>query len=108
MLLQAEDRTVATSGVMQVARATIKTSPKIFNFFEKQTYSNVPRTICRELVANAVDSHVMAGKPELPAEVWLPTLLDPVFRVRDQGLGMNHDFVMNEFMCYADGSTKDQ
>jgi hypothetical protein len=107
MLLTSEDRKVTSSGLAQVSRATIKTSPKIFSFFEKQTYSNVPRTICRELVSNAVDSHVMAGKPDVPVEVWLPTLLDPTYKVRDQGLGMSHDFVMNEFMTYADGSTKD-
>lgn len=108
MLLAQEDRQVTTSGVMETARATIKTSPKIFNFFEKQTYSNVPKTICRELVANARDSHVMAGTPDLPVEVWLPTILEPTFRVRDHGLGMAHEFMMTSFMCYADGSTKDQ
>lgn len=108
MLLDTIDRNVSSSGVLETARATIKTSPKIFNFFADQTYANKPRAIARELVANAFDSHVMAGKPDLPVEVWLPTLLEPVFRVRDFGLGMSHSFMMNEFMCYADGSTKDQ
>jgi hypothetical protein len=95
-------------GLQQVARATIKTSPKIFNFFADQTYANKPKAICRELAANAVDSHVMAGKADEPIEIWLPTLLDPTFRVRDHGLGMSHEFMMTQFMCYADGSTKDQ
>lgn len=108
MLLSNEARDVSKSGVLESAKATIKTSPKIFNFFADQTYANKPRAICRELVANAVDSHVMAGKPNEPVEVWLPTLVDPVFKVRDFGLGMAHDFVMGPFMCYADGSTKDQ
>jgi hypothetical protein len=107
MLLEKEQRDVESVGIQQVARATIKTSPKIFNFFADQTYANKPRAICRELVANAFDSHVMAGKGEVPVEVWLPTILEPTFKVRDQGLGMNHSFMMNEFMCYADGSTKD-
>lgn len=107
MLLETTLRDVQTSGIQEVARATIKTSPKIFNFFADQTYANKPRAICRELVANAFDSHVMAGKPDLPVEVWLPTILEPTFKVRDHGLGMAHSFMMNEFMCYADGSTKD-
>jgi hypothetical protein len=107
MLLERENRTVESVGIQEVARATIKTSPKIFNFFADQTYANKPRAICRELVANAFDSHVMAGKGEVPVEVWLPTILEPTFKVRDQGLGMSHSFMMNEFMCYADGSTKD-
>jgi hypothetical protein len=108
MLLEKDVCVLESSGVQEVKRATIKTSPKIFNFFADQTYANKPRAICRELVANAWDSHQMAGKGELAVEVWLPTILDPVFRVRDFGLGMNHSFMMNEFMCYADGSTKDQ
>jgi hypothetical protein len=107
MLLSNEARDVGKSGVLESAKATIKTSPKIFNFFADQTYANKPRAICRELVANAVDSHVMAGKPQEPVEVWLPTLIDPVFKVRDFGLGMAHEFMMTNFMQYADGSTKD-
>lgn len=107
MLLSNEARDVSKSGVLESAKATIKTSPKIFNFFADQTYANKPRAICRELGANAVDSHVMAGKPNEPIEVWLPNLMDPVFKVRDFGLGMAHEFVMGPFMCYADGSTKD-
>lgn len=107
MQLTQEKRDVRSAGVQEVARATIKTTPKIFNFFADQTYANKPRAICRELGANAWDSHKMAGKADTPFEVWLPTLLDPVFRVRDNGLGMSHEFMMTSFMCYADGSTKD-
>lgn len=107
MLLQQEAREVARSGVMETAKATIKATPKIFSFFADQTYANKPKAICRELVANAWDSHVMAGNTD-PVEVWLPTLVDPVFKVRDFGLGMSHEFMMNDFMRYTDGSTKDQ
>lgn len=108
MLLQSEAREVTRSGVMETAKATIKTSAKVFNFFADQTYANKPKAICRELVANAWDSHMMAGKGKIPVEVWLPNLVDPVFKVRDHGLGMSHEFMMTNFMQYADGSTKDQ
>lgn len=108
MLLTQDARDVSKSGVMETAKATIKATPKIFSFFADQTYANKPKAICRELVANAVDSHVMAGKGDQPVEVWLPCLVDPVFKVRDFGLGMSHDFMMGPFMAYTDGSTKDQ
>jgi hypothetical protein len=107
MLLETEARSVTSSGVMQVARATIKATPKVFNFFADMTYSNKPVAICRELVANAVDAHTAAGTPDVPVEVWLANELDPVFRVRDHGIGMSHEFMMTRFMAYTDGSTKD-
>lgn len=106
MKLATELREVTTSGVMETAKATIKATPKIFDFFANATYANKKLAIVRELAANAVDSHVMAGKANVPIDIWLPSDLDPVFRVRDQGLGMSHEFVMGPFMAYTDGSTK--
>src|SRR3990167_18415 len=106
MLLVSENRDVTTSAVLQTARATVTASPKIFNFFSDLTYANKPKAICREYVASGVDSHSVAGKPEVPVEVWLPSIYNPPFRVRDRGIGMPHSFVMNEYMAYGDGSTK--
>lgn len=107
MKLERADRAIESSGVMETAKATIKATPKIFNFFADQTYANKPRAICRELVANAIDSHTAVGTSR-PVEVTLPTDLDPVFKVRDFGTGMSHEFMMTRFMAYTDGSTKDQ
>lgn len=115
MLLDTETRAITTAGVTQVSRAQVKASPKIFNFFANQTYANKPRAICRELAANAHDSHTMAGKGNVPITVMLPTLLDPTFAVRDEGIGMSKLFLFgdpendipSQFMTYADGSTKD-
>src|SRR3990167_3971093 len=106
MLLTTETREIATSALMATAKATIKATPKVFSFFSDMTYANKPKAICRELVANAVDAHVMAGTPELPVEVWIPNLYDPTFRVRDSGIGMAHEFMMTNYMAYTDGSTK--
>jgi len=107
MLLQNEARTVASHGTMQVARATVKATSKIFNFFASQTYSNKYLAIVRELTANAIDAHTAAGCPDRPVEIWLPNEFEPTFRCRDTGIGMSHDFVMNQFMQYTNGSTKD-
>jgi hypothetical protein len=101
-------RPVITSGQMQVAQATIKSSRKVFDMFSDQTYANKPVAICRELVANGIDAHVAAGTPDVPVHVTMPTELEPEFKVKDQGTGMAHDFVMGPFMAYTDGSTKDQ
>jgi hypothetical protein len=101
-------RPIISSGQMQVAQATIKSSKKVFDMFSDQTYANKPVAIARELVANGIDAHTAAGTPEIPVEVTLPTELEPEFKVKDHGTGMAHDFVMGPFMAYTDGSTKDQ
>lgn len=108
MRLEQARTEISSSGTMEVAKATIKATPKIFSFFADQTYANKPVAILRELVANAVDAHTAVGTPERPVEIQLPTDLDPIFRVRDYGVGMSHEFVMGPFMAYTDGSTKDQ
>ena len=107
MLIQTQQRAVTSSGVLETSRATIKATAKVFDFFATQTYSNKYVAICRELVANGIDSHRSAGKASEPVQVWLPTDFYPSFRVKDTGIGMSHEFVMNEFMSYTDGSTKD-
>lgn len=108
MRLEQTKNDVQTSGIIERARATIKATPKIFNFFENSTYSQKLHAASRELVANGIDSHVEAGIPHRAVEVTLPCELDPVFKVRDFGVGMTHDFLMGPYMEYGDGSTKDQ
>ena len=108
MKLEAIQRDVSHAGMMEVAKATIAPSKKIFDMFSDQTYSDKPRAILRELVANGIDAHVMAGCPDTPVQVQLPTELDPTCTIRDFGTGMSHEFVMTKFMAYTDASTKDQ
>lgn len=100
-------REVTHGGHGRTAQARIKASRKLFSFFSDGVYSNKQVAICRELVANAIDSHVAAGKPTVPVEVILPTDLDPTFMVRDQGTGMSEDFIFDKYLVYAEGSTKD-
>lgn len=107
MRIESVKRDVSSGGVMQTSRATIKATPKIFDMFANDTYANKPLAIMRELVANGVDAHKAAGRPDRPVEVQLPTPFDPTCRIRDFGTGMHHDFVMGPFMAYTDGSTKD-
>ena len=106
MKIATQHHYIEQTGALEVARATIKATPKIFDFFASQTYTNKPVAILRELVANAIDAHTAAGQIR-PVEVHLPTEIEPAFSVKDFGTGMAHEFVMGPFMAYTDGSTKD-
>lgn len=85
----------------------IRNSAKAFKILSDGLYSNKKRAIIRELSCNALDSHVAAGKPDLPFEVHLPTMLEPWFSVRDFGTGLDDKQVMNIYTTYFESTKTD-
>lgn len=98
---------VITNGDQQTARFSIKMGGKAFKLMFAGIYSDPIRAIIRELIANGIDSHKMAGCPDRPVKVTLPSRLDEMLAVRDYGVSMTHDFIMTRFSTAMD-STKDE
>jgi len=69
----------------------------IFIDFLSRLYTNPLQTLMYEYVQNALDSHTMANKEDVPIKITLPNKLDPHYIVRDYGVSMNHDEVKNIF-----------
>jgi hypothetical protein len=105
MKLTADVNEAVLSNVGTVGEFRIRNSAKAFNILSSGLYSNKIRAVIRELSCNAVDSHVAAGKANIPFEVHLPTILEPWFAVRDFGLGLDNDQVVNIYTTYFE-STK--
>ena len=93
------------SNVGQIGEFRIRNSAKAFNILSSGLYANKVRAIIRELSCNAVDSHVAAGKPELPFDIHLPNQLEPWFSIRDYGTGLSHEQVTSIYTTYFE-STK--
>lgn len=102
---EAIDKATLSANLTDVGTFTIKESSKAFKILSSTLYSNKIRAIVRELACNARDSHTAAGYPERPINVTLPTHMNPVFEVKDTGLGLSHSEVMNLYTTYFD-STK--
>jgi hypothetical protein len=68
-------------------------------------YSDLWSAIIREYAANGYDSHVSAGQKR-PIEITLPTTYDPIFRVKDYGVGMSLRDIREIYSKYG-ASTKD-
>lgn len=83
----------------------IRNSAKAFSILSSGLYSNKIRAIIRELSCNATDSHVAAGKNDEPFELHLPSVLEPWFSIRDYGVGLSADEVVNIYTTYFE-STK--
>lgn len=91
--------------VGEVGEFRIQNSSKAFGILSSGLYSNKIRAIVRELSCNAYDSHIAAGRPDVPFDVHLPNPIEPWFSIRDYGVGLDHDQVINIYTTYFE-STK--
>lgn len=95
------------SNVGQIGEFRIRNSAKAFGILSSGLYANKIRAIIREYSCNAFDSHVEAGRAHCPFEVHLPNSLDPYFAVRDFGVGLDNDQVVNIFTTYFESTKTD-
>jgi hypothetical protein len=100
MKLHASTHNVDKSGNFEESKFSIEASSKAFFILSDGLYSNKVLAVVRELSTNAYDSHVEAGKADVPFDVHLPTTLNPVFFIRDYGTSMNHEDCMQLYTTY--------
>lgn len=105
MLITHDTNEVTLSNVGTTGEFKIRNSARAFSILSSGLYSNKIKAIVRELSTNALDSHVGAGKADVPFEVHLPTMLEPWFAVRDFGMGLNGTHVIDIYSTYFE-STK--
>lgn len=105
ILNSAPQNEAVLSNVGEIGEFRIRNSAKAFNILSSGLYANKIRAIVRELSCNAVDSHVAAGRADVPFEVHLPTALEPHFSIRDFGTGLSHEQVTSIYTTYFE-STK--
>lgn len=94
------------TGDIQSRNLSIEANGKAFKELISGIYADKAYAIARETIANGVDSHVQAGIPERPVRIHMPTLLEPHYSIRDYGVSMTHDMVM-ELYSTLFRSTKD-
>lgn len=107
MKVRIESSPTFTSSSMSESGFNIKASAKAFKILSSNLYANKIRAIVRELSTNAFDAHVAAGCTDTPFEVHLPSTIDPVFWIRDFGIGLSKDEVLNLYTTYFE-STKSE
>ena len=85
----------------------IKASAKAFKILSNNLYRDKPLAICRELICNAIDSHIAAGKADVPVEVTVPSSVNPNFIVEDFGLGLSREEVEQIYTTYFESTKSD-
>ena len=104
-ITSATDVVIERDGLGSDGAFGIVFNAKMAKILSDGLYSDKIQSIIRELSCNAVDSHVEAGKGDEPIEVHLPTVFEPVFYVRDFGVGLDHEQVIKIYTVYG-ASTK--
>lgn len=87
------ENTLITNTKNVGAQSTIKNSAKAFRILSG-LYPDIKEAVIREIICNAYDSHIEAGKGDVPFRVHLPTVLEPWFEVQDFGVGLSKDQIM--------------
>lgn len=78
----------------------INASAHAFEILSSGIYQHKIAAIVREICTNAFDSHVQAGKADVPFSVVLPTALHPYFEVEDFGIGMSVQDALDVYTVY--------
>lgn len=97
---------VEVSGGSQNSSFSIAMNGKAFRVLSDTLYQNKIGSIVREVSCNAKDAHVAAGKADVPFEIHLPDNFEPWFSVKDFGIGLSPEDMVNVFTVYFQ-STKD-
>jgi hypothetical protein len=107
MKLHEQARTIQRSGDIPQKRFGMEANATAFNILVGNIYNDPIMAIIRELSTNAYDSHVDAGKADVPFDVHLPNALSPEFVIRDYGTGMSPDKIDDIYLNFFNSTRKD-
>jgi hypothetical protein len=91
----------------QPKQFNILASREVFKLLSSGIYNDQILAVVRELSCNAYDSHVQAGKKDVPFEIHLPTVFEQYFSVKDFGVGLSEKEVMDLYCTYGGSNRSD-
>lgn len=91
-----------TIGAQQHIAMGISDSPEFFQILSASLYKNPKLAMVREVICNAWDAHIAAGKEDTPVSILLK---DSTLIIRDYGHGIPHELIGQIYGVYG-GSTK--
>lgn len=107
MKLETPEIEIERSGDFQTREYTVQMNAQLFKMLSNGMYSNKVLAVVRELSCNAYDSHVSAGKADVPFEIHLPNRFDDTFWIRDYGTSMTDDEICKLYTTYFSSNRRD-
>lgn len=106
MKLALENKDIYSSPSVNDIECKIESNPLTFKFLSDKLYSNKISSVIREICSNAIDASVEADS-NIPIKVIAPTTITPKFTVRDFGIGMSHERLINNYSTYFSSTKRD-
>lgn len=106
MKLHNTHNNVDVGGATSTTAYSVEVGPQLFKIMSDKLYSNKIAAPIRELCTNAYDAQVAVGINK-PFKVKLPSVLDPVFYVRDYGKGLSPDEMVAVYTRYGKSTKTD-
>lgn len=107
MKLNTKERDVFVGGVSEQKSFTIEMNAMAFHSVIDGIYADKISSPFRELCTNAYDGHRAAQNQDEPFDVFLPSMLNPTFKVRDYGIGLSHEDIMGLYSTMFASSKRD-
>ena len=107
MIPNERDRELISGGITASGDFGIsdKDAVHLMTILRDTLYTDKVLAVLREYASNAWDANRMAGKPNLPIDVTLPTVEEPTLCIRDHGPGLSKQDVFEVYTQYG-ASTK--
>jgi hypothetical protein len=102
MIPEKTGQVVISSSSFASSKSKIVTNSYIKGILRSGIYSDKILACVRELSCNAYDAHISAGIKDTPIEIYVPTVLNPSFKVRDYGAGLDDYGIREILFSYGD------
>lgn len=109
MLLNPHTNTVFQTNLPSDVRRefAVEMNSMLFHSVINGIYADKIKAPIRELSTNARDAHAANGNLDQPFDIYLPSHLEPTFKVRDYGCSLDHDEIMGLYSTMFASSKRD-
>jgi len=104
LILDSDKRNVKITGLSTTKMQVAVDAQTIKNLIAN--YSRPHESCIRELCVNAYEAHHLAGKPDEPFLVHVPSRLEPWFAVQDFGIGMSENEIHDLYSVIGKSSKR--
>ncbi|MES0134459.1 hypothetical protein NKJ88_05750 [Mesorhizobium sp. M0016] len=94
MQINSAQHETRTGNLGETATYKVEMNAMLFDTVINGIYADKIRAPFREITTNARDGHAAKGNLDQPFDVFLPSVLEPTFKVRDYGISLTHEQIM--------------
>ncbi|RWB08832.1 MAG: hypothetical protein EOQ39_18520 [Mesorhizobium sp.] len=96
-----------TGSLGETSAFKVEMNAMMFHTVMNGVYPDKIKAPFRELATNARDSHATKGNLDQSIDVFLPSVLDPTFKVRDYGTSLSHEEITGIYSTMFASSKRD-